>query len=127
MPLYIGIAESETLAERIVGCHLSRTRGSALRRSLSALLVDELNLGSHIIRGSQARPSKYGMEPEGERILTDWMLANLRVAWLECAGPGAIEGSLIASLLPPLNDVYAAGSPYRTAMRALRATVAASG
>jgi len=113
LPLYVGIAESETLSERIVGCHLSRTRGSALRRSLSALLLDDLNLGPHIVPGTAKRRSKFGMTSDGEALLTEWMLANLEVSWVAVDNPGPLERTVVGTLLPPLNDALATGSPFR--------------
>ena len=126
-PLYIGIAVGETLADRIVDCHLSRTRSSALRRSLAALLANQLSLKVHLIPGTEDRPSKFGLDDDGEAALTAWMLGHLTVSWIALDAPGDLEKVLIHSMSPPLNDTYATGSPYRTAMRALRATVAAIG
>ncbi len=120
LPLYIGIAERETLSQRIIDCHLSRTRGSALRRSLAALLLDELDLRPHIIPGSRSRPSKYGMASAGELELTAWMLERLSLSWVEHPDPGPLEREIVGELIPPLNDSLAKGSSYRTHMRVLR-------
>lgn len=124
LPVYVGIAATETLAERFAKCHLSRTRGSALRRSLAALLADELNLLPHLLGGSARRPDKFGLSPTGEKLLTDWMEQNLKVSWVEVAAPGDDESRLIRELLPGLNDLGAVGSPYRGPLRELRSAFA---
>lgn len=125
-PIYIGIAATETLADRFSNHHLTRTRGSALRRSLAALLAHELDLHSHLVLGSAERRSKFGLTAHGEHLLTEWMERELRVTWVETPSPGATETRLIRELLPPLNDRDATGSPYRAPMRALRAVFASS-
>lgn len=59
LPLYVGKADTDTLGQRARSFHLSRTRGSALRRSLAAVLVgDELDLQSHDVRD----PRSWGAE-----------------------------------------------------------------
>jgi hypothetical protein len=118
-PLYVGIADKQSLAGRIVGTHLTNTRRSALRRSLAALLSEPLDL----LRGAARHPrGKFGLEEAHEATLTDWIVANLRVTWVEHADPGAVEKPTIRDLLPPLNYTYATGSPYRAQMKALRTT-----
>jgi len=123
-PLYLGIAENKTLSERIIGCHLSRMRVSALRRSLTEVLLGDLNLRTRIVRGTAKRPSKYGMTSDGETLLTEWMLASLEVTWVAVDKPGPLEQSLVGILLPPLNDALATGSPFRPYMKGLREKVA---
>lgn len=61
MPLYIGIAQ-KTLAERAGKIHLEKTRMSTIRRSLAALLVDELFLLPGIAVDIQRR-TKFSLAP----------------------------------------------------------------
>lgn len=60
-PLYVGIART-TLAVRGSEMHLKTTRMSTLRRSLVALLVDELKLRGQIVPGPG---QKFGLTAEG--------------------------------------------------------------
>lgn len=120
LPLYIGIADSETLAQRFSAHHLQRTRGSALRRSLAGLLANQLGLASFLVAGSPRRPDKFGLTPVGEATLTDWMERHLLVTWVELDSPGEDEKRLIRELTPPLNDRDASGSVYRAPMRVIR-------
>ncbi|WP_425340830.1 GIY-YIG nuclease family protein [Curtobacterium citreum] len=126
VPAYVGKADTESLANRFMNDHLGRTRGSALRRSLAALLAEELNLRASLIIGTRKRPSKFGLDQAGEERLTRWMLSNLSVTWVSLVDPGDDEEALIRNLHPPLNDVHAVGSMYRVPMRVLRASFAAS-
>lgn len=126
-PVYVGIAAGETLGERGGRFHLGSTRGSALRRSLVALLAPKLGLLEHVVSNDVKRPSKFGLEPIGERILTDWMLENLTVTWVTTAEPQAAEKEILRALHPPLNDTHATGSPYRLPMRSLRKEIARHG
>jgi hypothetical protein len=118
LPLYVGLAEKDSLASRIVGTHLVDTRRSALRRSLVALLSDQLELLPGVI---PAAKGKYGLAPDYESKLTNWMNdARLRVTWVTHETPGIVEKSVIANLLSPLNYTFAVGSPYRRRMWLLR-------
>jgi hypothetical protein len=126
LPVYVGIAASQSLGARFEKNHLARTRGSGLRRSLVGLVVGQLGLEPHLVLNDASRPSKFTLDEEGEKCLTAWMLEHLRVTWVEMAHPGRAEEALIASLVPPLNDIHATGSPYRAAMRAVRQRAAFS-
>ncbi len=78
LPIYVGKADTEPLGKRASSFHLSRTRGSALRRSLAAVLADELALRPHVVRDARS----WGLQPAGEALLTDWMSERLRVTWV---------------------------------------------
>lgn len=116
LPLYLGKAASETLGERARLFHLGRTRGSALRRTLAAVLVHELGLAPHVLVDARS----WGLRPIGEERLTSWMRQHLAVTWVELDDPGDVEKELISHLLPPLNDKHASGSPFRVELRELR-------
>ena len=121
-PLYVGIART-TLAVRGSEMHLKTTRMSTLRRSLVALLVDELELLDQIVPGPG---QKFGLTAEGDSLLSFWMGNNLNLTWHETQEPGTHERLIVGDLMPPLNDVFAHDGPYWVAMRELRASVRAS-
>jgi hypothetical protein len=125
-PAYVGIAASQTLAERAQLNHLGRTRGSGLRRSLTGLLLDAVPLRGRVVVTDARRPAKFGLDAAGERALTAWMVEHLRVTWVPLRSPGAAEEAIIRGLTPPLNDTHASGSPYRVPLRRLRAAAATS-
>ncbi|MCW5876675.1 MAG: hypothetical protein KIS85_07300 [Anaerolineales bacterium] len=83
--LYLGKSES-SLHKRIKGTHLNtkRTGSSTLRRTLGAILREELNL-TPIPRSSteqtERRFRNYKFAPDGEKRLTDWMHENLLVTY----------------------------------------------
>jgi hypothetical protein len=125
-PLYVGIAASQSLGERVSKNHLRRTRSSALRRTLTGLLLDTASLRGHVVVTDPTQPAKFGLDATGEAALTRWMLENLRVTWVTLAAPGEDEKAIIGELLPPLNDTHAAWSPYRATVAALRAAASAT-
>jgi hypothetical protein len=104
--------------------HLARTRGSGLRRSLAAVLVDELELRSLVVPGPSG---KFGLPPGVEPRLTEWMLAHLQVTWVPLEAPGAEEEAIIRELLPVLNHEHATGSPYRAILARMRSELRAEG
>lgn len=118
-PLYVGKAQNESIGDRLK-FHLASTRGSAPRRSLTGLLLDALSLRTHVVLRDLKRPSKFGMDALGERLLTEWMTEHIRLTWVELEAPGSTEEDIIRHLHPPLNDTHATGSPYIAPMRHLR-------
>lgn len=114
--LYIGKSES-SVTKRIQAQHLRRTRSSALRRSLAALLADELGLHTTVYRTSpEALGGKWGLRADGEQALTRWMEEHLEVSWLECANMRTtakdLEKRLVTSLQPPLNGTHVTGTDF---------------
>ena len=104
-PIYIG--KSSNLAERTFYTHFTtgKTGFSTLRRSIGALLKDELGLHP-VQRG--AGPSKtnftnYRFTGAGESDLTAWMLEHLHVGVNPRENPAPTERGLIATTRPPLN------------------------
>ena len=88
--------------------------GSSFRRSLAALLWDELDL--HCVA-----PKRLG--PESNARLTEWMLAHLRVATVvvdDIASLWLISEYIGHRLDPPLNLDGYAHCPQRERIRALR-------
>ena len=98
-PLYIG--RTANLAERNHFEH--KTSGfSTLRRSLGALLKDELKLQA--IPRDSGKKVYYKFTPRGEKRLTEWMKKNLRYSFEVVDGDvRARESELIEARKPPLN------------------------
>lgn len=116
-PLYIGLAERQSLGDRGLLMHLKSTRMSTLRRSLAALLWEELDLLPGVIdKGA----GKFTVAPAQEQQLTGWMLANLRVTWVTHHDPGTVEEQIVRAVLPPLNDRFAHHGGYYKPMSDLR-------
>ena len=95
--IYVGKAEGvEGFAQR---CHfVGRTVNHSPRKSLAVLLKDSLGLD---LRGHPG--DKWGLTPQSERQMSNWMFANLRVAFLPTATPTEDEKQLVLALVPPLN------------------------
>ncbi len=128
-PLYVGKAE-RSLASRDVRTHFAtgKTGSSTLRRTLAALLADNLTL-----RGQPRNPSNpegfanFGLEPEGDARLTDWMHRNLLLAVWPSSDDvvlDQVETAVLTRLVPPLN-LDKVRSPWQTPIEAGRRRLAA--
>lgn len=115
-PLYVGDAPSG-LEARIQDMHLTTTRMSGLRRSLAALLLNELDLRPGT---TSVGKGKVVMDDVRELCLTSWMIQNLRLSWALTDDSSDVEKWIIADLCSPLNDRYAMKSKYRALMRIVR-------
>lgn len=84
-------------------CHfLGSTSNHSPRKSLAVLLMEELGLRPiGIAQGDE--PHTWGLEPESEARLTEWMFANLELAIELCGDPDARETEIVSRLAPPLN------------------------
>ncbi|WP_350339268.1 GIY-YIG nuclease family protein [Paramicrobacterium humi] len=102
--------------------HLYRTRASALRRSLAALLRHQMPILEDVIPG---RKGKFGLAEPSETKLTAWILQNLTLTWMECSSPGHVERAVVAVSMPPLNYTFASRGPYAKIMRRLRSELRA--
>lgn len=116
IPLYVGKSES-SLADRELGQHFAidparqaRTGGSTVRRSFAALLREPLGLrGVPRNKEKPERFANFGLEPEGDLLLTRWMHEHLTLAvWpmpehLPVSRLEAIEVAVIQLWTPPLN------------------------
>ena len=82
--IYVGLAE-KSLYGRDILIHLTsgKTGWSSLRRSLGAILKEELGLIAvkRDLNGSKLRADKYKFTEEGEDNLTQWMYTNLKFGY----------------------------------------------
>jgi hypothetical protein len=107
-PLYVGKAES-SLNGRDVGTHFAtgKTGSSTVRRSLAALLTDELDLVA--VPRNLAKPdgsANFGLDSPSEARLSDWMDRHLSLAtWIKPADARLddVETAVVRQLRPPLN------------------------
>lgn len=117
LSVYVGKSEGP-IGTRFARNHLASTRYSSIRRSLAALLYVHLDLLPGI---TAVGKGKVTMRQEEEDRLTAWMLANLRVTWVELAfSPSQCEKAIIRDTSPLLNYTHASKSPYRNLIHQLR-------
>jgi len=131
-PIYIGKAE-RSLRDRDLRAHFGvddakvRSGSSTLRRSVAALLADELELRP-VPRGKTASDASkdFSLHPEDERRLSAWMQDRLDLTtWALPVALGIrlgdVESRVIRHWDPPLNIMHA--PTPRTALRAARAVL----
>ena len=107
-PLYVGKAE-RSLNGRDVRTHFAtgKTGSSTVRRSLAALLADDLDLMA--VPRNLAKPdgsANFALDPASDARLSTWMESHLRLAtWVRPDGfvLGDIETAVVLRLRPPLN------------------------
>ncbi len=123
-PLYVGKAE-RSLNGRDVGTHfaLGKTGSSTVRRSLAALLADELDLDP-VPRnlGSPNGSANFALDPESDGRLSHWMEDRLTVAtWVNSNGVdlGELETAVLLKSRPPLN-LEKVGEPRERLRKARR-------
>jgi hypothetical protein len=112
-PLYLGRTNS-TLNARIAHGHLGKTKASTLRRSLAAVLWNELELRC---------PERQTLDELSDARLTDWMREHLSVALVPVADRSniaRIEADVRDAVNPPFNFNKLGGSNGRKRLRALR-------
>lgn len=99
--IYIGLAANrQGLKGR---CHFdAKTRNHSPRKSLAALLMEELRLVPILIPKPNAADT-WGLDAASEARLSTWMHDNLDLAVELCADPDARETELVARHAPPLN------------------------
>lgn len=132
--LYVGISprrpsaagrkSKSTVRDRLVTHATKDASRSTLRRTLGVLLADDLGLTLGVHRGRE----HYG--PEGEALISHWLDANARIAWVIDAEPWEAEEALLAQATLALNldgrsDAFARfiSSRRRSALAAARASV----
>jgi hypothetical protein len=126
-PLYVGKAE-RSLNGRDVRTHFAtgKTGSSTVRRSLAALLVEELDLTP--VPRNLLKPdgsANFALEAEGDARLSSWMEEHLSLAtWVSPADAvlDEVETAVVRRLRPPLN-LDKVGEP-RTVLREARKRMA---
>ncbi len=103
---YVGKTE-DNLRRRIARVCLGDTGRSTLRRTLGALLKEELGLVARP-RPSRGEPiavnfKNYDFEPDSNARLNKWMRRDLEVSYLTGVDVKGRKSLLIAEHLPPLN------------------------
>lgn len=119
--LYVGMTEAGLDARN----HLNHKHSgfSTFRRSLGAILKDELGLRAlpRSAGSSKSNVRCYRFDEKGEAALTEWMRGNLLIAQVEVEGDVATrEDELITELQPPLN-LKGWSNPQAPQVKALRA------
>jgi hypothetical protein len=107
-PLYVGKAE-KSLNGRDIGTHFTtgRTGSSTVRRSLAALLAEQLALSA--VPRNLAKPdgsANFGLDLAGDARLSEWMDLRLTLAtWVKPAATilDDVETAVVRRLRPPLN------------------------
>jgi hypothetical protein len=128
-PVYVGKAEKSLLG-RDVRTHFAtgKTGSSTLRRTLAALLRDELQLRA--VPRSLSRPdgsANFAVEAAGDARLSAWMVEHLSLAvWPAEAGVvlDTVETAVLGALRPPLN-LSKMGTSGSARIKAARAVMAA--
>jgi hypothetical protein len=126
--VYIG--RSSNLAQRELGTHFQTGQSgfSTVRRSLGAMLLDELDLKPRP-RGNGASENNYlcyRFDDAGEQRLSDWMHENLDLAVHSVANPGQLERELVVTAQPPLNLTHWSNPDAASIKAARKACVAAA-
>ena len=99
--IYIGLAANRNgLRGR---CHFNaRTRNHSPRKSLAALLMEELSLTPVLITKSNSADT-WGLDAPSDARLSAWMHANLELAIEVCSDPDGRETELVGCYAPSLN------------------------
>lgn len=123
-PSAAGRVSKERLRKRLVTHATKDASRSTLRRTLGVLLADELGLTLGVHGGRE----HYG--PQGEALISRWLIENARVAWAVDPEPWEAEDELLAHATLALNldgrsDAFARSMSDRrkVAMAAARAAV----
>jgi hypothetical protein len=118
--LYVGIAPSgstsaATLSSRVVGNHMrGNIAASTLRRTLAALLLEQLGLTPIKTTTKVTLPREQNIE------LSKWQQEHLRLTWHAVAAPWTLEAAVIAAMCPPLNLADNATHPFHATLSEAR-------
>lgn len=123
-PSAAGRVSKANLRHRLVTHATKNASQSTLRRTLGVLLAEELGLALGVHGGRE----HYG--PQGEALISRWLIENARVAWAVDHEPWEAEDELLAHTTLALNldgrsDTFARSISDRrkTALVAARAAV----
>jgi hypothetical protein len=124
--IYIGKTESSGIS-RVLNTHFGtgRTGSSTVRRSLSGLLLSQLDLKPIIRTKSDKEKGRYTfkLDTNSESTLTKWMEANLKVSFYpipDIEDVKATEHQLIQKLKPILNLESNPLNPYKGTISQMR-------
>ena len=115
--LYVGIAEKQTLEERVKGKHLGNSpSNSTVQETLAPLLWGDLDLVP-IKSGKSFRFNK-----EDQAKLLDWIKSNVKLNWMTDNDPERIETAILAQYgrYLPLNIQKNPDNPFRSTLKNLR-------
>lgn len=118
--LYVGIAEGQTLRERIVEKHLRpNSHASTLRFSIGSLLAhkQELPRVEGLLSGKFALAENSGIE----NMISKFLREHAMVSWIQAKEPAAIEGKLLGrckDLSFPLNIKNNGTHPFCRTLKA---------
>ncbi|MFJ6391530.1 GIY-YIG nuclease family protein [Streptomyces sp. NPDC091972] len=104
---------TQNLRKRVRYHYRGNAAGSTLRLTLGCLLGLELR------RVGSGRRMTFGKA--GEATLTQWMVDNARVCWIERSEPWGLESQLISQLDLPLNLDQNRHNPFHARLKELRA------
>jgi len=124
--IYIGKTE-KSQKSRDAQTHFKsgKTGSSTLRRSLGAILREDLGLQPIPRSKTESRMRDYKFIEESEKQLTQWMMKNLSISFFEiCEGKRLIRNAeiyIIQDLKPILNLTHNSSNPYVSMLKELRA------
>jgi len=118
--LYVGISPENAdsashLRKRIRQHYRAKLSRSTLRRSLAAMLIDQLGLEPVIVAG------RLTLAGAGEETLSQWMSDNAFVAWHIHPRPWDVEDGIFRLMHLPLNIKDNARNPFRVELETARA------
>ena len=126
LPLFVGKADRSSLRVELRDHFTTgKTPWSTVRRSIAALLRDQLKLGVEPYHGDPLDGRLFGLEPASDERLTGWMGANLKLAlWIKPRGVAlrGVDKEVVAAFRPPL-VLRGVGRPWLR-LQALRAAMA---
>lgn len=123
--IYIGKTE-KSLKSRDAHTHFKsgKTGSSTLRRSLGAVLINDLDLKPIPRSASETRMRNYKFIEESENQLTDWMIKNLTLSFYIIHDGKRIirraEFEIIKAIEPILNITHNSTGPYVSMLKELR-------
>ncbi len=123
--IYIGKTEKGQ-RDRHAKTHFNngKTGSSTLRRSLGAILLDDLELKPIPRSKSEIRMRDYKFIEESEKQLTAWMVDNLSLSYFIINEGKRIirkaEIEIIKEISPVLNITHNSSSPYVSMLKELR-------
>ena len=124
--IYIGKTE-KSQKSRDAQTHFKsgKTGSSTLRRSLGAILREDLGLQPIPRSKTESRMRDYKFIEESEKQLTQWMMKNLSISFFEiCEGKRLIRNTeiyIIQELKPILNLTHNSSNPFVSMLKELRA------